>query len=82
MTQMRKIPVHAHSGYRAEERPICFWLGGERISIRRILRRWYEQGVETGEGARSCFRVEGEDGRAYTLCYRQKEAAWFLLSSR
>jgi hypothetical protein len=82
MIQVRKIRVHAHSGYRAEERPISFWLGEKRISIKRILRSWYEEGAKAGGGARSCFQVEGEDGRAYTLCYQQKEAAWYLLLSR
>ena len=81
MAEVRKIRVRAYSGHRADERPICFWVEGKQISVKRILRRWYEQGAQLGGERKSCFQVEGEDGQAYRLCYHQKEDTWFLIGN-
>jgi hypothetical protein len=79
MAGEREIRVEAYSGYRGQERPACFWPGEKPVAVKRILRRWHEEGAEVGGERRSCFEVEGEDGRAYRLCYHQKEGAWFLM---
>jgi len=79
VTGEREIRVQAYSGYRGQERPVCFWPGEKPVLVKRILRRWYEQETGMGGETRCCFEVEGEDGRAYRLCYRPKGAAWFLL---
>lgn len=81
MAKEDKIRVSAYCGHRADERPLSFWYGKRQIPVKRILRRWYEEGAEVGGGRRSCFQVEGEDGRIYRLCYRHKEGAWFLAES-
>jgi hypothetical protein len=79
MAHSRKIRAQAYSGHRAQERPVCFWLGERCIRVKRILRRWQE--VRVAEGSKFCFQVEGEDGGIHWLCYRQREDAWFLMES-
>ncbi|MFC1683745.1 hypothetical protein ACFL0G_06035 [Candidatus Zixiibacteriota bacterium] len=70
--------VHSYSGYRAEERPICFQLAGEKVLVADILGRWIEGGAGVGEGRRSCFKVRGDDGMIYTLCCNLEEGNWSL----
>jgi len=75
---VKEIVVHSYSGYRAEERPISFQLAGEKIVVVDILGRWIERGAGVGEGRRSCFKVRGDDGMIYSLCYDLEEGKWSL----
>jgi hypothetical protein len=36
------IQVECHSGYKADEYPVCFYWNNERYEIREILDRWYQ----------------------------------------
>jgi hypothetical protein len=71
-----RIRVEAHAGYQADESPLRFWLGEQRIEVAEIVDRW------RGEDA-DHFRVLGDDGHTYVLkCLRGPDGAgrWEMAS--
>jgi len=71
----KKIEVVSYSGYRGEETPRAFFLSSGRVEVVEVLKRWKEQRVAE-RGVKSYFRVKGDDGLAYTLCYDEQEKEW------
>lgn len=69
-----RIPliVETYSGYRADERPVAFRLGGRRIAVRETLDRWH------GED-HAYFKVMGEDGTVYILRQDRSSDIWELI---
>jgi hypothetical protein len=73
--QNKKIEVVSYSGYRGEETPRAFFLGSNRVEVVEVLERWRGQQVEDSR-VKSCFRVKGDDGLVYTLCYDEQDSEW------
>ena len=73
-----KIEVIAYAGYRGEESPRAFILGGKRIEVRKLLAQWLEEDATTRQ-KRRCFRVKGSDFRTRTLCYDEATDVWRVL---
>jgi len=71
-----KIDVMAYSGYRGEETPRDFMLGGTRIEVVQIQERWIEEGIED-RAAKRFFKVKGSDGGIHTIFYGEKTAEWY-----
>ena len=71
----KKIEVVSYSGYRGEETPRAFFLGAGRVEIVEILERWKEQGA-VDRSIKRYFKVKGNDGLVYTLCYDDEENVW------
>ena len=71
----KKFEVVSYSGYRGEETPRAFILGSERVEVVEVLERWKEQRVAE-RGVKGYFRVKGDDGLIYTLCYDEQEKEW------
>ena len=69
----RKIEVVAYSGYKANERPLEFILGDQKIEVQNVIDRWY--GVE-----HDYFKVLAEDGKVYLLRWHRTLDLWFLMS--
>ena len=67
-----KIEVIAYSGFKTNERPMCFVLGLRKIEIASVLDRWY--GPE-----HDYFKVAGDDGRVYIIKWNRSLDAWFLV---
>ena len=57
---MQRLRVETYSGYKADERPLRFWIGQRCYQIIEVLDRWY--GPED-----TWFRVQAEDGSRYVL---------------
>jgi hypothetical protein len=68
-----KIEVVAYSGYKANERPIYFVLGEERLEVKEILERWYGQDHDY-------FKVVAGDGLVCLLKWHRFLDIWFLVS--
>lgn len=66
------LSVEAYSGYKADERPVAFRLGGRRIAVREILDRWY------GED-HAYFKLTGEDGTVYIIRQDRSSDTWELI---
>lgn len=67
----KKIEVVGYSGYKANERPLCFVLDGERLLVQNIIDRWY--GVE-----HDYFKVVADDGKVYLLKWHRSLDLWFV----
>lgn len=66
-----RISVESYAGYRAEERPRSFTLGGHTYQVEEVLDRWF--------GPDHCyFKVRAGDGNTYLLRYSTAEDAWTL----
>jgi len=72
-----KLEVFCYSGYKVDERPVRFRLGGCEYSVDEVLDQWY--GPED-----VYFRVRADDGNLYILRRRAStpEGEWSLESFR
>lgn len=73
-TEYREVEVQAYSGYKANERPICFVLGNRKVEVRHVLLQW--RGTE-----KEHFRVLGSDGRVYELAWNRDADTWSVLGN-
>lgn len=59
-----RVRVECYAGYKADERPVGFALGGRRRRVEAVLDQWY--------GPDSLyFRVRADDGDLYVLRHHQ-----------
>jgi hypothetical protein len=61
--------VVAYSGYKANERPIFFFLDNKKIRILEILKQWKDPECD-------CFRLVGEDSNHYELKWKRSKDQW------
>ena len=69
------IKVKSYSGYRAEERPMSFFLGEREHRVKEILRSTHE---ERGRKRIRSFKVLTEGKEVYSLYYAEEEDQWYL----
>jgi hypothetical protein len=72
-----KVEVVCYSGYKVDERPVRFRLGGREYSVEEMIDQWY--------GPRDVFfKVKANDGNLYILRRRSStpEGEWSLESFR
>jgi len=69
--------VECYAGYKADEKPRCFWLAERRYEVQEILDQWYSP-------EDTWFRVRANDGNLYILRHRltAQEERWTLESFR
>jgi len=72
-----RVKVECYSGYKANERPISFYLGESRLKVIELLDQWY------GPGS-IYFRIRADDDNLYILrCHSTaQEDMWTLESFR
>ncbi len=76
-----KIDVKSYAGYKAEESPRAFNLGGRWIVVWKITDQWVEEKLDTRQRLR-CFRVRGSDWKTYVLCYDEEKKEWLYLHEK
>jgi hypothetical protein len=69
--QVMKIKVICYHGYKANERPLKFYIGNKELEVRELLDRWYGEQDDY-------FKVLADDGNTYVLKYRREEDDWEL----
>ncbi len=67
----RRIHVECYSGYKAEERPVSFRVGEEKLVVDRVIDRW------AGED-HDYFKLLADDRRVYILRRDRTEDRWTL----
>ena len=70
-SQGMSIEVIAYSGYKANERPLYFILGLQKLEVKKILDRWYGEEDDY-------FKVVAGDNRVYLLKWHRTSDLWFL----
>ena len=68
---MSEIRVECYAGYRADERPLRFVLGGREFRVHELDGRWYSPQA-------SFFRVRADDGNYYVLRHDEAQDSWTL----
>ena len=66
---MSRVEVECYSGYRADQRPVRFSLGGRTLQVLEIEDQWY------GPSARF-FRIRAGDGGMYILKHDEVSDSW------
>ena len=69
-----QIRVEAYFGFKANERPIKFWIGDRMFFVEAVEEQW--RGIDA-----TYFRVRADDGNTYVLSYIDAEDAWKLENS-
>ena len=67
----KKIKVEAYSGYKANERPLCFFIDDLRLEVRDIIDRWYGEEDDY-------FKVLADDGKMYLIKWNRELDYWAL----
>jgi hypothetical protein len=70
-TENLTVAVECYAGYRGEETPRRFRLGGRLVEIEEVIDRWLEPG-------RGYFKVRGDDSGVYILRHDPKAGRWDL----
>ena len=65
------VQVACYSGFRADERPLRFVLGGRSIEVASVEDKWYSPGA-------TYFRVVAADGDRYVLRHDDAQDVWRL----
>jgi hypothetical protein len=65
------IEVECYAGYRGDQEPLAFRLGGRRLAVRAIVDRWFAP-------AQRWFRVDADDGNLYVLRVDEPQGNWEL----
>jgi hypothetical protein len=68
------IEVECYAGYRGEETPRRFTLGGREVQVVAVVERWREPRWRV-------FRVRGDDGREYRLRQAIGSGRWELMGT-
>ena len=74
---MQRVQVECYSGYKADERPLRFFLGDIGYSVEEVLDQWYDPGS-------TYFRVKADDGNLYVLrhAWGEDPCLWTLEAFR
>lgn len=70
-----RVSVTCYAGYKADERPTSFTLGGETFVVTEIVDRWYDR-----DG--NYFKVIVVGGAQHLLRHDLNEDAWELVPPR
>ena len=68
---MSELRVQCYSGYRADERPVRFTLGGRELQVNDIDGEWYTPEAKY-------FQVIAQDGNFYVLRHDEVQDCWTL----
>ena len=66
-----QVRVECYSGYKANERPVRFYLGDVCHEVREVEDCWYGEDYEY-------FKLRTADGSRYILKYDRNEDTWEL----
>jgi hypothetical protein len=74
------VKVECHSGYKADEYPICFYWKNAKFEIREISDRWYQADPTPGWPESDYFKICTVGNSKFILKHELKRDQWFLVS--
>lgn len=79
---MKLIPVkvECHSGYKADEYPICFYWKNIKFEIKEIADRWYQAQEAPDMPVADYFKVRTAGKSIYILKHELQSDQWFVVS--
>jgi hypothetical protein len=66
-----QVHVEGYSDYRADERPVRFYLNGRKHEVRKIIDRWF------GE-MHDYFKLQTEDDSEFILRHHRSADTWAI----
>lgn len=75
------IKVECHSGYKANEYPICFYWMNIKYEIREIADRWYQAQTTPNSPVANYFKVRTAGKSIYIIKHELESDQWFLVTS-
>lgn len=80
---MKLIPirVECHSGYKADEYPICFYREKIRFEISEISDRWYQSRPSPEWAVADYFKVITTVNSHFILKHEINDDQWFLVTT-
>ena len=78
MKEQIPVKVECHSGYKADEYPVCFYWKGEQFMIQEIIDRWYQGDRNPEWPVANYFKVLTAQGDQYILKHEPETGAWYL----
>ena len=73
------IKVVCHSGYKADEYPIYFYLENIKFEIKEISDRWYQSRPSQDWPIADYFKVFTASNTVYLIKHELKNDRWFLV---
>jgi hypothetical protein len=72
-----KLSVECYSGWKADERPVRFWLEGRKYQVEAVLDQWYDP-------EHVFYKVHADDANVYILRQQTSmpDGQWELISFR
>ena len=71
----KRFCVECHSGYQADQRPLCVFLDDQMMDVTAVEDRWYSPGS-------TYFRVLVSSGQRYILCRQEAQDLWTVKAFR
>jgi hypothetical protein len=78
MSELIPIRVMCHSGFKADEYPLCFFMDHQRLEITEIIDRWYQVDQTSDGPVSNYFKVITRDGLEYILKHELSVDEWYL----
>jgi len=75
------IKVECHAGSKADEYPVCFYIGKIKFEITDIADRWYQAKATPDWPIANYFKVRTAGKNIYILKHEHKSDQWFLVTS-
>jgi hypothetical protein len=68
---MNAIQVECYAGYKADQRPLRFTMGDQKLEVSEVEDQWYSPTSRH-------FRVRASDGNIYILRHDEEQDHWSL----
>ncbi len=78
MTELIEVKVECHSGYKADEYPICFYRDDQRFEINEIIDRWYQGDSNPQWPVSNYFKVATTCDKGFILKHDLETDKWYL----
>ncbi len=78
MKDLFPIDVECYSGYKADQRPKCFYLNNMKIDIKEIIDQWNEAGRNYDSPVSDYFKVRTPDDKQFILKHEIDHDRWYL----
>jgi len=75
------IKVECHSGYKADEYPVCFYLDNSKFEIREVSDRWYQLDTSPDLPVADYFKVITSGNIKYIIKHELTMDQWFLVTT-
>ncbi len=69
-----KIDIGSYAKHQGEESPRVFFAHGEKITVLKVLKMWFE---EENQSRKRFFVIQGSDGFAHTIYFDPGSGGWF-----